>query len=189
MSGMAVRRSGRMSRPLSTGRGTENSYLPNNGMLATSSSLALAANVLGFEIMELWVCHGDSDDNLKCIFVHASEELMKANPGIIAGHFPQHKKKHTISPRVSILIPHFSSAPSFNYRFELLNIEEYRNRSDHHVTLHHLVFLLFSPPPPPPPFFLSQTFPELNCAMAHLIFTRFPLPLSPSPSPSQYHIF
>jgi len=71
-------------------------------MIATSSSLALAANILGFEIVELWVRNGDSDDSLKCIFVHcSSEDLIKVNPDIIVGHFPNHKRKHIVSPKVS----------------------------------------------------------------------------------------
>ena len=62
------------------------------------SSLALASNVLGFEIVELW--SDDDEGKLHCNYVHAEESLVKRYPNIITGHYPNHKKEHILSPRV-----------------------------------------------------------------------------------------
>jgi len=73
-------------------------YLASNVMRATSSSLALAASVLGFEITELWT--EDAEGIPKCIYVHAEEEIVKVYPDILVGHYPNHKKNHVVSPNL-----------------------------------------------------------------------------------------
>ena len=73
-------------------------YLSSNVMKATSSSLALAASVLGFEITELWT--EDAEGLPKCIYVHAEEDLLKVYPDILHGHYPMHKKEHVVSPNL-----------------------------------------------------------------------------------------
>eukprot|EP01038_Epipyxis_sp_PR26KG_P016052 gene16052-21797_t len=76
----------------------QESYLHTNAMKATSSSLALASSVLGFEIVELW--SEDSDIKLHCTYVHASEEMKMRYPDLITGHYPNHKKEHKLSPKL-----------------------------------------------------------------------------------------
>ena len=61
--------------------------------------MALASEVLGFEIVELWVHNGKSD--LHCIYVHAEQSFVKSYPTIINGHYPTHNRPHVLSPRVS----------------------------------------------------------------------------------------
>ena len=60
--------------------------------------MALASEVLGFEIVELWVDHGKSE--LHCIYVHAEQNFVTRYPEIITGHYPTHNKAHVLSPRV-----------------------------------------------------------------------------------------
>lgn len=80
------------------------SYLGTSVMKATSSTMALASSVLGFDIVELWT---QADDGpLRCTYVHATESIKKRHPDIITGHYPEHKKEHKLSPIVSILYLH-----------------------------------------------------------------------------------
>ena len=74
----------------------QNDFLSNEMLRAVSSSLALAATVLGFEIVELW--NQDDTGKLKCIYVHAEADVIKRFPNIIHGHYPNHRKEHIISP-------------------------------------------------------------------------------------------
>jgi hypothetical protein len=74
-------------------------YLGTSAMRATQSTMALASSVLGFEIVELWTEEGDG--KLHCTYVHASEETVRRYPEIIAGHYPNHKKEHKLSPEVT----------------------------------------------------------------------------------------
>jgi hypothetical protein len=74
-------------------------YLGTSAMRATQSTMALASSVLGFEIVELWTEEGDG--NLHCTYVHASDAIVKKYPEVIAGHYPNHKKEHKLSPVVS----------------------------------------------------------------------------------------
>ena len=60
--------------------------------------MALAASVLGFEIIELWT---DEGSGFHCTYIHADEELIHKFPDLIVGHYPHHKKReHKISPMV-----------------------------------------------------------------------------------------
>lgn len=89
-----------MSKPLKK----HDSYLGSQSMRATSSSMALAAMILGFDIVELWSeVHSESDHGkttLHCTYVHASDNMIKQYPGIIVGHYPNHKNQHKVSPKV-----------------------------------------------------------------------------------------
>eukprot|EP01035_Chromulina_nebulosa_P017574 gene17574-23142_t len=58
----------------------KDSYLGTQSMRATSSSMALAGTVLGFDIIEL------------------CESLMSDYPDLIYGHYPNQKKEHKLSP-------------------------------------------------------------------------------------------
>ena len=83
----------------------DNHYLKSSAMKATSSTMALASSVLGFEIIELWSDEGN--DRYHCTYIHAEEELIQKFPDLIVGHYPYHKKKeHKISPMVSIILCH-----------------------------------------------------------------------------------
>lgn len=76
-------------------------YLPNShAMRATQSSLALVSLVLSFDIVELW-SNCDDDGELRCVYAHVTQELQVLYPNIIAGHYPEHKRKdHSISPNL-----------------------------------------------------------------------------------------
>ncbi len=76
-------------------------YLNNNALRAMSNSLMLAANVLGFQLVELWF---DGEDGRKqCAFVYATEEILQACPTITTGYYPEYKKQHILSPKVIYL--------------------------------------------------------------------------------------
>ena len=77
-------------------------YLGTTAMRATQSTMALASSILGFDIVELWTEEGDG--KLHCTYVHASEDTVKRYPEIIAGHYPNHKKEHKLSPEVSPIL-------------------------------------------------------------------------------------
>ena len=71
-------------------------------MRCTQSSMELVSSVIGFDIVELWT--EDSEDHkLRCTYVHAEENLVQRYPGIIVGHYPNHKKQHILSPRLCAL--------------------------------------------------------------------------------------
>jgi len=76
-------------------------YLPNShAMRATQSSLALVSLVLSFDIVELW-SNSDDDGELRCVYAHVIPELQALYPNIIAGHYPQQKRKdHSMSPNL-----------------------------------------------------------------------------------------
>lgn len=74
-------------------------YLTSSSMRSTSSSLALTASVLGFDIVELW--SKEENECLKCTYIHVSNDVMGKYPGLIQGHYPNHKKEHQLSPQVS----------------------------------------------------------------------------------------
>ncbi|RYG66365.1 hypothetical protein EON64_09960 [archaeon] len=76
-------------------------YLSSSAMRATSSSMALASSVLGFDIVEIW--SEVEPGKLHCTYVHAEERMKKKYPGIITGHYPEHKREHKLSPLVSAL--------------------------------------------------------------------------------------
>jgi hypothetical protein len=91
-----------VSRESSTGASIlQDAYLGSHAMRATSSSMALAGIVLGFEIVELWWKQGD--DKVHCMYVHATDEIVKKYPDLIVGHYPNHKKEHKQSPAVSFI--------------------------------------------------------------------------------------
>jgi len=75
------------------------SYLGNHVMRATSSTMALASTVLGFDIVELWTDANDA--NIRCTYVHATDSMKKRYPDLITGHYPNHKREHKLSPTVS----------------------------------------------------------------------------------------
>ena len=80
------------------------SYLSNSSMVATSSTIALASSVLGFDIVELW-----SQDKVSgkaaCFYIHANEELVARFPDIIWGPYPSRKDAlHMMSPKVSVRV-------------------------------------------------------------------------------------
>jgi hypothetical protein len=77
----------------------DNTYLGTNAMRATQSTMQLVTSVLGFDIVELWT--QEADGKLHCTFVHAAEVVKRKYPEIITGHYPNHKKQHTLSPMVS----------------------------------------------------------------------------------------
>mmetsp|Transcript_6071 Transcript_6071/g.10107 ORF Transcript_6071/g.10107 Transcript_6071/m.10107 type:complete len:547 (+) Transcript_6071:90-1730(+) len=72
-------------------------YLSNDIIAAMSNSLSLAANVTGFEVMELWVA--DADHIYYCPYVYASEDLLRRFPGVICGHHPK-QVEHFLSPQL-----------------------------------------------------------------------------------------
>jgi hypothetical protein len=68
-------------------------------MRATAGSLALASSVLNLDIVELW--YVDTETNkLRCEYCHVCDELQSKYPDVISGHYPNHKKKHTRSPKL-----------------------------------------------------------------------------------------
>lgn len=73
-------------------------YLGTTAMRATAGSMALVSSVLGFEIVEIW--SEGLNGKFHCTYVHADEGMMEKYPNIIAGHYPQHKKEHLLSPMV-----------------------------------------------------------------------------------------
>lgn len=81
------------------------SYLGNHVMRATSSTMALASNVLGFDIVELWTDANDA--NIRCTYVHATDSMKKKYPDLITGHYPNHKREHKLSPTVNRYKCHF----------------------------------------------------------------------------------
>lgn len=77
-------------------------FFESAGMVATSSSLKLVSIVLGFDLVELWSRDAETD-KLRCIYVYADRETEEQYPDIIVGHFPDHKKEHKLSPKVSTM--------------------------------------------------------------------------------------
>lgn len=78
-------------------------YLSNTAMKATSHSLGLISQVIGFEITELWACVQGQD--LRCVYVHATDLMLVKYPHIVAGHHPKRDiKEHTISPALCKLV-------------------------------------------------------------------------------------
>lgn len=68
-------------------------------MKATSSTMALASSILGFDIVELW--SEEIQGQLHCTYIHVDENLQKTYPEIIVGHYPNHKNRvHKYSPTV-----------------------------------------------------------------------------------------
>lgn len=76
----------------------QDAYLGSEEMRATASSMALAALILGLDIVELW--SEDSGQKLHCTYVHASDDIVAKYPSIIVGHYPMHKREHIVSPKV-----------------------------------------------------------------------------------------
>ena len=71
-------------------------------MKATSSTMSLAASVLGFDIVELW--SEENGSRLHCTYVHADENFRKIYPDMIVGHYPNHRNRvHKHSPTVLII--------------------------------------------------------------------------------------
>lgn len=62
--------------------------------------MALASSVLGFEMVEVW--SEAEDGTFHCTYVHAEEGIVEKYPNIITGYYPQHKRKHLLSPKVTI---------------------------------------------------------------------------------------
>lgn len=60
--------------------------------------MELVSNVIGFDIVELWT--EDANGKLHCTYVHANDSLLHQYPGIIVGHYPNHKKEHKLSPKL-----------------------------------------------------------------------------------------
>jgi hypothetical protein len=67
-------------------------------MRATSSTMALASAVLGFDIVELWAENGEGV--ISCTYVHATESMKKKYTDLITGHYPDHKREHKLSPNL-----------------------------------------------------------------------------------------
>eukprot|EP01033_Poteriospumella_lacustris_P013497 gene13497-9657_t len=75
-------------------------YLSTAAIRALASSMALVSSVLGFEIVEVW---SEGEDNaFHCTYVHAEEGIVEKYPNIITGYFPQHKRKHLLSPSLCL---------------------------------------------------------------------------------------
>ena len=73
--------------------------------------MALVSSVLGFEIVEVW---SESDGGqFFCTYVHAEDGIVEKYPNIITGYYPQHKREHKLSPRVSFLPISFRFCCSF----------------------------------------------------------------------------
>ena len=75
------------------------SYLTSNTMATISSTLALAANVTGFDCTELWTL--DSNGAYYCPYVYATPELQRRCPHLLTGHHPRDKIEHLLSPKVT----------------------------------------------------------------------------------------
>ena len=69
--------------------------------------MALASSVLGFEVVELWSDEGDG--RIHCTYVHAEESFIKRYPDIITGHYPNHRRKHVLSPMVILCLNRFDT--------------------------------------------------------------------------------
>lgn len=100
-------------------------YLKTSAMKATSSSMALASSVLGFEVVELWSDEGDG--RIHCTYVHAEEAFIKRYPDIITGHYPNHRRKHVLSPMLCEL----ARSSKSNYHWNVIedSSENVINRS------------------------------------------------------------
>ena len=79
-------------------------YLKSSSMIALAKSMNLAASVLGFDIIELWSSEDRREsstiDSYHCTYVYASPEILGTYPDVIVGHWPEHKRKHTVSPQL-----------------------------------------------------------------------------------------
>lgn len=99
----AATATGKVSKP--SGR-----YLSTAAIRALASSMALVSSVLGFEIVEVW--SEAEENNFHCTYVHAEEGIVEKYPNIITGYYPQHKRKHMLSPKVKYFFHH-----NFDFRF------------------------------------------------------------------------
>jgi hypothetical protein len=78
------------------------SYMNSTTLVATRDTMSLASVVLGFDIFELWLKESP-DEDLHCIYVHATDSIKEQYPDLITGHFPSHEKSlHKLSPKVSM---------------------------------------------------------------------------------------
>lgn len=78
-------------------------YLGSSSIRALASSVALVSSVLGFEIVEVW-SEGSEEGTYHCTYVHAEEGIVERYPNIITGYYPQHKRKHMLSPAVNFQV-------------------------------------------------------------------------------------
>lgn len=72
---------------------TMDRYLKSAALVATSNTMALAATVIGFDIVELW-----SGERSSCVYVHASERILEAY-AVTTGLYPT-DRVHVLSPRL-----------------------------------------------------------------------------------------
>ncbi len=72
-----------------------NEYL-GNAMQCTKKVMELVASVIGLDIVELWT--EDDKGKLRCTYVYATEPMKERSTNIIVGHYPNHTRKHVVSP-------------------------------------------------------------------------------------------
>ena len=71
-------------------------------MEATTSTLALAASISKFDVVELWI--EESPNVFECKYIYATPGVRLLYPEIIVGHYPQHYREHVLSPQVNLII-------------------------------------------------------------------------------------
>ena len=69
-----------------------------NAMVCTRKVMDLVAQVVGFDIIELWT--EDTAREIRCTYVYATDGMKRTYPNIITGHYPAHKREHVVSPRL-----------------------------------------------------------------------------------------
>ena len=75
-------------------------YIASTSSIAVKECMKVASLVLGFEILELWT--ESKETTINCIYLHASDEVIKQSPGIITGHYPDVEQAGCqISPKVN----------------------------------------------------------------------------------------
>ena len=90
-------------------------YISSSALVATSNTLALAATVLGFDIVELWTGGGEGDCSPVCMYVHASERILQTYDDVRTGLFPS-ERIHILSPRLC----HLAQISSSGYYWHVI---------------------------------------------------------------------
>ena len=79
-------------------------YLNNNALSALANTLTLTANVLGFELVEMWF--DGKDGKKQCAYTYATNDILASCPLITTGYYPESKRSHILSPKVPIALHH-----------------------------------------------------------------------------------
>lgn len=71
-------------------------YLDSVSMQAAVSTMKLASNVLGFEVLELW-CWDDNNKDYRCTYAYVDDKTLEQYPSLCHGYLPDKSETSEIS--------------------------------------------------------------------------------------------